>query len=337
MLIYNKDKKNPEYKLKWKHNGIAIFILLIFLLLHFTPASAQFSAEVKANNDSAYQVGDKIEIKIITKHPGNFSVKWPAPDLKQSKLELLDSIIKTDTTKNGKEIIYTQNLHVTAFDSGEFYFPSLAFTFTKKNDTTKYIINTDSVRLQINTLAVDTTQAIKPIKPPVEIPYTLKELLPWILGGLGTVAAIALYIWYLRKRKKKPSEIAPVIPPKPAYEKAHEALEKLKEEQAWKMQETKIYYTLLSDIIRRYIGRRWEVETMEHTTDEIIEEAKKAGIERNILTGLQVILNEADLVKFAKAKPDEEFRYNNLLQAENFIENTRPIPQVPAENINKTV
>jgi hypothetical protein len=314
------------------------FTFLILLLLNLTSANAQFSADVKIPNDSAYEIGDRIPVQIITKHPKNFKVQWPALDLSKSKLELLDSIIKTDTSSSGNEIIYTQNFNITGFDSGAFYFPSLAFKFNKNGDTTKYTVNTDSVRLQINTLAIDTTQTIKPIKPPVEIPYTLKELIPWILGGLGAAVAIVLYIWYLRKRKKKTlKEIIPVIPSKPAYEEAHEALEKLKAEQAWKMLETKIYYTLLSDILRRYTGRRWNIETMEHTTDEIIENAEKAGIKSEILNELRELLREADLVKFAKAKPEQETCYNTLLQAENFIENTKPVSENSSVSVNKTV
>lgn len=316
----------------------SIFTVLLLIFISFIPVKAQFSADVKIPNDSAYEIGDRIPVQIITKHPKNFKVQWPALDLSKSKLELLDSIIKTDTAISGNEIIYTQNFNVTGFDSGAFYFPSLAFTFKKDGDTTNYNVNTDSIRIQINTLALDTSGAIKPIKPPVEVPYTLKELLPWILGGLALIAVIILLIWYLRRRKKKVlKETVPVIPPKPAYEEAREALDILKKEQAWKKEDEEIkhYYTALSDIIRRYIGRRWNVETMEHTTDEIINETEKAGIKAEVINELRLLLQEADLVKFAKSKPEEELRYNNLLQAENFIENTRPSPHSAAETVEK--
>ncbi len=58
---------------------------------------------------------------------------------------------------------------------------------------------------------------------------------------------------------------------------------------------------LVIDTLRHYIERRFAVQAMDRTTYEILWDLE--GIDRTV-DGLAGLLEEADLVKFAKFKPD---------------------------------
>ena len=65
--------------------------------------------------------------------------------------------------------------------------------------------------------------------------------------------------------------------------------------------EYKRYYTLVIDVMRRYLERRYGILAMDETTYEIMSDLEHRG---SSIEGLEALLQEADLVKFAKYVPD---------------------------------
>src|SRR3990172_884084 len=96
----------------------------------------------------------------------------------------------------------TQTLIITSFDSGFYAIPPFRFIINGDSNKT---IETEPMLFSVNTVAVDTTQNIKDIKPPIEVPFSWKEYLPYVYWGLGALAVLALIIYlvmnYLKKRK----------------------------------------------------------------------------------------------------------------------------------------
>jgi len=66
--------------------------------------------------------------------------------------------------------------------------------------------------------------------------------------------------------------------------------------------EFKQFYTLVTDAVRRYLEARFGVEALDRTTHELLGDLARRGLE---VDGLAALLDEADLVKFAKYRPDE--------------------------------
>ena len=66
----------------------------------------------------------------------------------------------------------------------------------------------------------------------------------------------------------------------------------------------KEYYSALSDILRNYMDRVWKFQTHEHTTAEILEILKENNFEKSVIEKIKTILEETDLVKFAKRVPE---------------------------------
>ena len=66
----------------------------------------------------------------------------------------------------------------------------------------------------------------------------------------------------------------------------------------------KDHYVQLTTILRRYFDREYEIDTLESTTDETIQDLTKLKLDAKLLNDISNLLTEADYVKFAKSKPD---------------------------------
>ena len=149
----------------------------------------------------------------------------------------------------------------------------------------------------------------------------------WLLLLLLTAAgAYAYFRWYKRG-------INPLRPEKkrlPAYDEAMLNLQALKARQLWQNGQEKEYFTGLTDILRVYIDRRFSVNAVEMTSTQIIDTLKRNDETRAVNEQLGMILEMADFVKFAQARPladDNEMAYQ---RAVNFVEATRPVDEKAA-------
>ena len=230
-----------------------------------------------------------------------------------------------DTTDLGNNRIQiNRDLIIQSFDSGMWIIKPIP-----------YVVNGDTAycnQLTLKVLPVDVSQMkdINDIKPVEEVPFNLLDWLPdywwaWLLGLLLIVGGI----WAYRKYYKK--GINPLKPTKkrlPPYEEAMINLQNLKAAQLWQKGQEKEYFTGLTDILRVYIDRRFHINAVEMTSTQIIDTLKENKETKAVNEQLEMILEVADIVKFANARPladDNEVAYQ---RAVNFVEATRPVEQL---------
>ncbi len=301
-----------------------LFTLLILLAPAWVSAqNASASATIDTNN---VLIGDHINYSYKASFPSKALVIFPLIGDTLSKQVDVISLSKIDTVLSAdkKMISYSQTLNITSFDSGSIVVPPLVFTYSMPGDTTKFTVNTLPVILNINTVPVDTTQAIKDIKAPLKEPITLREILIWGSIILGSLLLIALIIFIIRKLRRKEAIINISLKPKiPAHEKALKELEKLRSEKLWQSGKIKEFHSILTDILRAYIEERFETIALEMTTYEIITSLKLKMTEAEELRKLEQILTLADMVKFAKYNPLPDEHDSSLNKAVGFVENTK--------------
>lgn len=247
-------------------------------------------------------------------------------DTLSSQVEIY-KVLKPDTTEqNGRQQI-VQDIIIQAFDSGMYKLPPM-----------RYVVGADTVlsntaALKVLPVEVDTTGGITPFKPVMTLPFRFSDLLPlwlrryWWLVVLGALmAAVAIYAYFKWWRKG----INPFKPEKkllPPYEEATLALRMLKNEQLWQNGQEKEYYTRLTDILRRYLDRRFGVNAQEMTTRQILKRLREdnvIGIDRS---ELQQVLELADYVKFAALRTEAHDCETAFERVQRFVEITRPMQQ----------
>jgi LPXTG-motif cell wall-anchored protein len=288
-----------------------------------------FSQDVKvsANLDTnAILIGDQVNMSISITFSAQYRVKWPViGDSILGHIKVLSrTSIDTVKSKDKSTVKLVQRFVLTTFDSGFYAIPPVKFYTLKPPDTSTIMYQTDPVFLNVHTLKVDTTQAIKPIKGPMKVPISFSELIPWILTGIGIIILILLGFYYLRKRKKAEPifQLKPRIKLQP-HEIAFMELEKLRIKKLWQNGKIKEYHSELTEILRKYIEGRFSIMALEMTSEEIMEALKlNTQLTHPGSTELKRILEMADLVKFAKAQPLPAEHEACLADSINFINET---------------
>ncbi len=296
--------------------------IIFFLLLTFSVALSPAQTSVTSRLDTAKAVvGQTIGMEVKLVQTPEAEVFWPLLSDSLGGLDLINTGTADTQKTSDRQLLITRRYELMAFDSGNFVIPEL--TFNVRSPKGNQELTTNPLSLQVFLMPVDTTKAIKDIAPLVEVPYDWIRLLLIILG----VAILAFLIYWLYKRYTRKKDVVEVAKEtiRPPHEIALEELEKLRVAGLWQQGRVKVYYTELTDILRRYISSRWNINAMELTSDEILSAGffHLLGDEKKHLV---FILQMADLVKFAKALPLPADHENCLSGAFEFVKASVPAP-----------
>jgi hypothetical protein len=319
---------------------ISKFLLATIILIAASfAASAQNDAHVNARIDAKQiTVGDRARLFIEAQNnPATSRLQWATIPDTFNHLEVVERG-KIDTIKQGDGVTYRQRLLITGFDSGVYKIPAFVFAVIP-NGGTAYTMQTDSFALFVQTVAVDTTKAFKPIKGILAVKSTWMDYIGIIIGALVFIGLIVFVVLYFVKNKKVAAP-APKGPAESLQEYTLRMLTELDAKQLWQKKQVKEYYVELTDIVRGYIEQRFRTQVMELTTDEILQ---KAELNKELLPYHQLlsgILHTADLAKFAKAQPLPQEHMEAMDKAREFVDTSRPAPlpeeiQTPTNNDSK--
>ena len=307
-------------------------LLLLFVLgFSFTSAAQDIKVTAKFDN-STIKIGQQAKLQLSVQYKADngkhIKIQWPEiADTIRKEVEVvgqskIDTIIPDKN--NPFQFVQTKTLYITSFDSGYWAIPP--FKFMANTDTNG--VFTEPLLLQVNGMTVDTTIAIKDIKPPFAENYTwidwLKDNMYVVYGTLVAILILIIIIFLIRYfRKVKPPMVIVQAPKIPAHIIAFEKLEQLKNEKLWQEGKLKQYHSSLTDIIREYIENRYKIQAMEQTTDEILWSFRNVAIDEESKVKLKRVLILADLVKFAKELPMPNENEMSLTNSYDFINGTK--------------
>lgn len=143
----------------------------------------------------------------------------------------------------------------------------------------------------------------------------------------AAAAVVAIALWLLMRKLRRP-KAAPerIVPPPPPYDEAIAALDGLKRRQLPAAGRWKDFAFHLSEILRRYTGRRYEIQALESTTRELMRDLRETAMADAARARLLRILEETDLVKFARVVPELPAEGALLSEAFAFVEDVRERP-----------
>lgn len=221
-------------------------------------------------------------------------------------------------------------IKIQAFDSGVYTLPPLAYIHG--SDT----VWSNPLTLKVNPVVIDPESNLDPAEQVVDIESKWYDWIPdfltdnWDIILLVIVVIAAGILVYLMMTKRVTVTILPKKKPEPPYNIAIRKLQALKEEQLWEQGHDKEFYTRLIDILREYLDRRFNINAMEMTSTQIRRALKSNAELASSRELINEVLEVADYVKFAKAKPLREDNIHSFNAAARFIEDTKP--QEPTEN-----
>ena len=303
---------------------------------------------VSASIDSTMlMLGDQTDMHLQVTQEKDEKVEWPVfGETLQEGLEIVDRTIVDTTTLPDGRLQLNQYLTLTSFQDSLFSINPVAFA--SGEDT----FFTEALALNvIQPFEVDTTLAITDIKDIEKAPIWWWGIIRWMLLALLLVAlGVGIYYlvqWY-RKRQQPEEEIIEPELLRPAEEVALEKLDAIKEAKIWKDGKVKEYQTDLTDVVREYIGRRFDVQSTEKTSDETLREMENILVKgqgdkvqctkedgKALYERLKKMLQTADLVKFAKWHTTPDENESALNTAYDFVKETTPVEQANEQKENE--
>lgn len=207
-----------------------------------------------------------------------------------------------DTLRDQSHYLYTRKFALIQFDSGNYFLPQQQVMV---NGFSKL---TEPIAIRVNPVVVDTLkQNLYAIKPLQSVTKNYNQLIAQILLGLlGALLIFGIIYAYLFQKKRK-EERQKALPP---FEKALEELEELASTNPALQEEFKDYYSKLTNVVRRYLEEDAKIDALESTSDQLLlklEALRETGdliLEKETLKSFRNVLQNADLVKFAKSLPE---------------------------------
>jgi hypothetical protein len=300
---------------------VLLFIILIACtLLGF----AQSGVEVKID-PIEMMIGEQAQVTVTVQAPEGAKVEMPTFQPRQQIVAGVE-VIATQRTDDR-----TLLLTLTSFDGNLYYLPPFK---VKVNGKT---VESKSLALKVVEVEVDTTKLDKFFGPKdvQDNPFQWSDwkLSFWLSILILVLWAVAYYL-YLRLRDNKPiiariKIVKRLLP----HQKAMKEIEQIKADKMVASEDQKEYYTKLTDTLRKYIEERYGFSAMEMTSSEIIARLTSSGDQQS-LDELRRLFMTADLVKFAKYSTMINENDANLVNAIDFINQTKQENQ-PTEEVVK--
>ena len=300
---------------------------LITFLLAFTTWAQQTAELIVAVDTTAVKIGEQLNYTLQIKADSTAQVLFPeAPVF--APFELLASF-PVDTLKTQSHYLYTKKYALIQFDSGDYFLPQQQVMVNGFSKIAALI------PIRVNTVEVDTLkQNLYDIKPLTPVEKNYAALISKVLWGMavGLLLLGILYTYLFQKRKKELK--ARELPP---FERAIEELKALENERLTKQEEFKVYYSRLTDVVRRYLEEEAKIDALESTSEELLSKLtlrKDAGaldLDNNTLKSLRAVLQNADLVKFAKSLPEVHTAAEDRKAVEHVVIETKEALPEPTE------
>ncbi len=303
--------------------------LLVLLTLISTALHAQPKAEATLE-PTEIQIGEWARLKVEIRHHAALNVFWPTlngeiPVDSARSVEVLQTG-KIDSLLRGDSLVQTRVYSITAWDSGYYIIPPLTFSYQLSKDDSLKQVATYPVLLTTTLMPVDTTQAIKPLKDPMDMPFQISEIKNLLIGIAVGVVLLALLLWFILTRKRKPAPVfSRPVPTIPAHEIALQRLKELERKKYWQVGEAKRHHSGITDTLREYMENRYGFYAQESTTEEIVEHIARLPLSNTQREDIGWIFRLADQVKFAKVEAYPDEHVNSLKKAIDFVTQTQQI------------
>lgn len=302
-------------------------VLIVLLFLLFTDKAMAQSVTVEAKIDSLQiLIGEQAKVQLQVAMDAKQRAVFPVyTDTLIRGVEIIETA-KPDTQflNDRQRMLITQEYTVTSFDSALYYLPPMPVTVDGK------LYKSKALALKVYSMPVDTLHSDQFFgqKAVMKAPFAWEDWYGLIGCSFLALPLLALLVYFIiRIRDNKPIirkiKVEPKLPP---HQAAMKEIERIKSEKVWQKGQSKEYYTELTDTIRTYIKDRFGFNALEMTSSEIIDKLLDIN-DKDAVSDLKILFQTSDLVKFAKHDPQMNENDANLINAVDFINETKQLEE----------
>jgi len=295
-----------------------LILLVIFLpLLWLIPAKGQ---EIEVNSSaspSKITIGDLVKVNITIKANKDFVFDFTGKNTPVGEFILRD--FSLNSTPKDNYIIYNLTYILTIYKTGEFLIPAIKIKYRRGKE--EGTVTSTPMLIKVISILPPNAKDIKDIKPIAMLPWWItysREIITVIIVLTGIMLVILLLLkWSQHSYKIK--EVSPPVPALSPEEEAFKALRLLEEDDLLRKKDYKNFYFKLSEILRRYLERVFQIPAMENTTEELKLNLKSIELPSEWEENITKFLIQSDLVKFARFLPKEEEALEHFQLVKNLI------------------
>jgi len=232
-------------------------------------------------------------------------------------------------TEQGSRFVWSGK--ISAFETGELEIPPIRIELSGPDGATS--VSSEAVSIEIVSVLdghdpEDEEADLADLKPPASVAPNFRPLTIALII-LGVLLAAALVLWWLHRRYA--ARLAAVAPPEdpfhrmPPHEWVYEELRLLLERRIPEQGQVDLFYSELSRILKRYLGGRFRIDLMEHTTDEIAPLLDQVGARERPVGIVIRVLGECDRVKFARERPGADAWRAVVEAVYEIVDETKPV------------
>ena len=313
------------------HIWVSHVVFLIAFMFLGQAIIAQLPVIKTSVNKNHILIGEQFQYKVETSMPDNsFRLTWfSIPDSFGNFVVVSQN--KIDSFVTNGNLIFSQELTLTSFDSGRVVIPPLTLTAEPLDADSLYKLFTDTIPINVSFSPLDSVKTFHDIKNIIEI----KKEWPWwvwVLVAVGLVIIIFLIIFLIRvfrKKEKIPDVLNAKLTP---FDEAIKALNDLEKEQLLQKNEVKDFHSRLTEIFKRYITRKTNSYKFHLTSDEILMDLNEYRLKKDVLARFANCLRMSNAVKFAKYIPPQNDSENCLTQVREMIKEVNNHLNIKTEN-----
>ena len=271
-------------------------LLLVLLVLGAGSAVAQsdISAVMTAVQPTAH-IGEAIDLVITVDHPAGYRLIVPQLEQAWGDFEVRQQSAPVATAAGDGRESSQLTITVMAWALGEFSTPSLPLTVSNPQGELVEV-TAAPVSIKVESVLTEDDLALRDIKPQATLP--LPVWWPWLVA-IGVLALGGVLLWWRREG----GTAVPFSDNRHPYQIALAELDEIAASGLAERGDFKGHYTQTTDVLRRYLDGSLSLMTVEQTTAEIRRAIQSFSWPNETKKMLVNLLNEADLVKFAKMKP----------------------------------
>ncbi len=288
-------------------------------------------------------VGDPVELRVTVIHEKDVRVNLPAAiDLHDDVTIVSREVGEVETLDDGKmKQVFV--LKLVPFRTGEIELRPVTVIYTYpgpiSDDAADRLaapavaeVSTAPTIVRVRSLlANEPSPELKPEEGPVRVYEENKLLKTALIVLIAVLVGILLGILLFRMWKRRKITPKPPPPPRPAHEIALEKLRRLAVSSMRDEERFTEFYFGVSEAFREYLGNRYDFDSLEMTTTELLDGLKKVDPVDLSIEEVREFSEDCDLVKFAKYVPTREEADAILERAFSMVEKSRiTIVQPPA-------
>ncbi len=298
-------------------DGFYIFCLLLIV----TPLTGQAQNLKEFSTVDSLQVGDTFDFSLtLDKNQEYDEIAFPDSSHLSGTFEIRSR--KQFKLSEFKDSVYYE---LQFFGTVDTLIPQLPVLLISEEDTTT--LYTNPVPVGFSSILAGNEESLRPLKPIFEF---ARAWWPYILGFLIlAIAAYYGYQYYLQWQEQQQQEKErPTFTPTPFQNPLKEfkkSIKQLENAELSTQEDYKAFYSDLGDAIRQYYESLYNLPALESTSGELLNMLRHGSIDQDLIDDTRAVLQEADMVKFAKFNPTPKQAERALQKAYNFLDRARQI------------